>query len=313
MALVANILYNVNDKRAEDFLSQLLKMQKDDGSLNGLRHSITRSGGKALVVETTALSLLAIMKSKKGASKNLTKAVKFIISSRSSYGGFGNTQSTVLALKALSSYAKSSKRTAEPGKIDLIIDGQPAASKAYEKGHKDAVVVKGFEELLTEGEHSAVINYEVKTTPLPYTFTINYSTLMPPSSKETDVSLLTEIDEKKIKMGDTTRLKVKLTNIRDKGLPMTIAVIGIPAGLSVQPWQLKELQEKKAFDFYETVGNNLVIYYRQMKPSETKEINFDLKADIPGSFEGAASRAYLYYTNEYKSWNTGLKIEIEKP
>ena len=36
---------------------------------------------------------------------------------------------------------------------------------------------------------------------------------------------------------------------------MTIAVLGIPAGLSPQPWQLKDLKEKGNFDFYEVMGN----------------------------------------------------------
>ena len=40
-----------------------------------------------------------------------------------------------------------------------------------------------------------------------------------------------------------------------------------------------------------------------MAPSEIKLINFDLKAEIPGIYEAPASSAYLYYTNEFKSWS----------
>jgi hypothetical protein len=39
---------------------------------------------------------------------------------------------------------------------------------------------------------------------------------------------------------------------------MIIAVIGIPSGLSAQPWQLKELQDKKLVDFYKVRKNYLV-------------------------------------------------------
>ena len=80
---------------------------------------------------------------------------------------------------------------------------------------------------------------------------------------------------------------------------MTMAIVGLPAGLTAQPWQLKELQEKGTFDYYEVVGNNVVFYYRQMLPSESKTIHLDLKAEVPGTYEAAASTAYLYYTNEY--------------
>jgi alpha-2-macroglobulin-like protein len=96
----------------------------------------------------------------------------------------------------------------------------------------------------------------------------------------------------------------------NSGLPMTVAVIGIPAGLSTQPWQLKELQEKGVFDFYEINGGNLVLYYRELAPAVELKINLDLKAEIPGSYVGGASSAYLYYTNEDKHWVKGNSIVI---
>ena len=92
---------------------------------------------------------------------------------------------------------------------------------------------------------------------------------------------------------------------------MTLAVIGIPAGLSVQPWQLKELQEKEVFDFYEIMNGNLVIYYRTMDPDGQHTINLDLKAEIPGSYVGGASSAYLYYSNEYKDWVKGNAVVVQ--
>jgi hypothetical protein len=72
------------------------------------------------------------------------------------------------------------------------------------------------------------------------------------------------------------------------------------------------MQEKKMFDYYEVIGSNLVLYYRGMAPKEVKAINLDLKADIPGEYEAPASSAYLYYTNEYKTWDTGGRIIIKK-
>jgi hypothetical protein len=92
---------------------------------------------------------------------------------------------------------------------------------------------------------------------------------------------------------------------------MSLVIIGIPAGLSVQPWQLKELQDKKVFDFYEVIGSNIAIYYRALAPSVNKTILLDLKADVSGKYEGAASSAYLYYTNEHKTWNKGLGVNID--
>ena len=89
-----------------------------------------------------------------------------------------------------------------------------------------------------------------------------------------------------------------------------MAIIGIPGGCTAQPWQLKEMQEKKLIDYYEISGNQLNIYYRQMAPNEIKQLNFDLKAEVPGKFLSPASSAYLYYTNEFKEWQSSQMLEI---
>ncbi|MDD4353783.1 MAG: hypothetical protein PHN56_04985, partial [Candidatus Nanoarchaeia archaeon] len=116
---------------------------------------------------------------------------------------------------------------------------------------------------------------------------------------------------KSIKLGETARFNIKLSNILNNGLPSTVAVIGIPGGLSLQSWQLKELKEKNVFDFYEISGNLLILYFRQMKPNEIIEVNLDLKSEIKGNFEAIASRAYLYYTNEHKYWKKGETIIVK--
>ncbi len=139
---------------------------------------------------------------------------------------------------------------------------------------------------------------------------VAYNTSLPQSSKECVLGLETKLSTANTKVGETVRLSAVLKNATDKGQPMSMAILGIPAGLSVQPFQLKELMDKHVIDFYETTGNNVVCYYRSLAPNESKTINLDLKADIAGTFEAAASSAYLYYTNELKTWNSGAKITI---
>jgi hypothetical protein len=33
-------------------------------------------------------------------------------------------------------------------------------------------------------------------------------------------------------------------------------------------------------------------------------------AAIPGNYTGPASRSYLYYTDEHKSWVDGLRVKV---
>jgi uncharacterized protein YfaS (alpha-2-macroglobulin family) len=113
-----------------------------------------------------------------------------------------------------------------------------------------------------------------------------------------------------VALGQTARYTVELRNTQAKGQPMSLAVVGIPAGLSPQPWQLKELQEKKVFDFYELYDNRLALYYRSLEPNAVKTIHLDLKADVPGHYEAPASTAYLYYTAEHRVWAKPERLTI---
>ena len=313
IGLVVNTLFNIQDGRAEKLLQQLLKLQQQDGHWQGTKHSITRSTGLGLNIETTSLAILALLKSKQVNHLVLTRAVSFMIASRSPNGGFSNTQSTIMALRALTAFAKFSKRTAESGKVMLFIDGKKASEKSYAAGEKNVIHLGGLHEYIKEGKHEIKVQFVGVKNPLPFTFALKYNTFLPHHATQSSVELKTALKQKQVKMGDTVRLDVELRNKTQTGLPMTMAIIGIPGGLSPQPWQLKELQEKKVFDFFETMGNDVVIYYRQMSPAEKKTIQLDLKAEIPGDYEASASRAYLYYTNEFKHWTGGLKINIAAP
>ena len=311
LAMMANTLNNFNDKREAEIMKQLLKVQKADGSFKS-DHSITRSGGKSLQIETTAIAVLAMLKSDKPDVAALTKAVEFLVANRNSYGGFGSTQGTVLALKALTEYAAASKKTEEAGTLQCFVDGKLVASKDYEAGAKGTIEFIGLEKYLKEGKHKIKVQYKGTKTALPYTMAINYNTTLPKSSEQCNVDVAASLNTKSCKVGETVRLTTEVKNKQDKGMPMTMAVVGIPSGLSAQPWQLKELQEKGKIGFYEITDNYVVFYFRDMAPNAAHTINLDLKAEVPGQFEAPASSGYLYYTNEYKCWSSTGKIKISK-
>jgi len=314
LGLMACTSFNLNEKeKANKALELLLSKQTNDGSWTGTTQSVTCSTGKSLTIETTSLAVLAMLKADGGNAMNITNAVKYLVGSRSGYGEFGNTQGTILALKALTSFAKHSRKTSEDGNVEIYVDGKKVEEKSYKAGEKEAIVVAGLEKYLqAEGKHSISVKYPGVKNPLPYSVAVNWNTTLPEGSKDCSVGLTTTLSSNTAKVGETTRLTTTLTNLKKEGIPSTMAIIGIPAGFSVQPWQLKELQEKKVFDYYEISGNNIAVYYRCMAPGAIKKIKLDLKAEMPGTYDAPASSAYLYYTNEYKSWSGAEQVTIKK-
>jgi alpha-2-macroglobulin-like protein len=312
MALMAITAFNIG--KADDYTA-LVNSFKEAIHLTGfdnlkIDHSIVRSYGTSLVSETVSLWTLALMKPS-AVDYNLAKeCIQHILKSRS-YGQFGSTQGTTLALKTLTEYARLVRITRDDGEIQVFVDNTIADKLTYGKEAREKLVLNNFSgKLSANGEQTVRILFAGTNESLPYAANFQWYTKHPPSSSECKIGIKTSLNAASLHVNETVRLTAVLKNKSSEGLPMAVAVIGIPAGLSAQPWQLKELQEKQVFDFYEITGGNLVLYYREMAPNGVHTVNLDLKAEIPGTYTGAASSAYLYYTNEYKDWTKGNSILI---
>jgi len=130
LALIANAYYNIGDNRRGDKVLAVLEAIIDKGGAEALQadHSITMSGGQSLQVETASLVCLALLKAPNKNMAAINAVVGYIVGNRSGYGGFGSTQATILALKALTQYAVYSKQTATSGGIEILLDNKVVAT-----------------------------------------------------------------------------------------------------------------------------------------------------------------------------------------
>jgi alpha-2-macroglobulin-like protein len=313
MALMANAAYSLKKEEDGKRLLQLLLKEISEKGLGQLTadHSLVRSYGKSLQLETASLIALALLKEERPSLPPLQQIIQYLVSNRS-HGGFGSTQGTILALTAITEWAKFANQTQEGGLISLKLNGSELASTRYARAHKSDILMASLENKISSGRQQLKILFEETSQALPYSFNASWTSYTPASSKACRVSLKTALSAKEVKVNETVRLTATLSNKTAEGIPQTVALIGIPSGLSLQPWQLKEYQEKGLFDFYEIQGNMVIFYYREMAPNDQRTIQLDLKADIPGTYQASASSAYLYYTNEHKDWVAGEQIRILK-
>ena len=314
LALAANTLLTVPAHKAQGVSAadRLASMQKPDGLISGADHSITRSGGQNLNIETTALGALAFMRS--GAHADHTRrAIEWLNGNRGGFGQWGATQSTVLALEAMTEYALASRQTLSPGAVTVLVNGQKVGDFAYAAGHRDTIDFHSLGAHFKAGSNSVeVLRTGASGESMPYTVVVEYRSQKPATSPDVVVELKTTLDRSTVKMGETVRLKAVLTNRTSGGQPMTMARIGIPGGLSFQTWQLKELKDKGLVDQWETQAREVIFYFREMKPSQVRELPIDLVATIPGDYTSPASSAYLYYTDDRKFWTDAVKISITR-
>ena len=324
LALVANSLLNRGRPgEAVDLLKKLAEAQKPDGHLDAAQTSITGSGGRDLQIETTALSVLAWIKAKRPDVFNVAaqKAVRWIGRQRGGYGGFGSTQSTILTLKALIAYARANKKTAEAGELTLFVGGEPVLRKPFAAGVEEALVLElsDAEKRLKPGHNDVRVEITGKSV-FPYTATWSYQSLKPASAEGCAVGLATQLERATAHEGETVGLTVRLENKSGRGQGMTVAIVGLPAGLTL-PEDMKKLKdlarlrnngtERGVIDAWEVRGRELVLYWRDLAPDKKIEVNLELICRVPGEYRGPASRAYLYYNADHKCWAEPLKVAIQ--
>ncbi len=312
LALAAGTLTRLGGKEEEAAaaVKRLVSMQAKDGSWAGADHSITRSGGESLTIETTALAVMALLQVP-GNDAAVRSGVDWLNEHRGGFGQWGSTQATVLSLRAMTAYASASRATRGPGEVELRINGESAGRFAYEAGHRDAIVFDGLGELFTSGANTIELLLDGEE-PLPYSVAVEYRSTLPASSPEAVIDLNTRLATAELAMGETVRLTADVRNRSDEGQPMTLARIGLPGGLQAQTWQLEDLRDRGVIDFYETGAREVVLYFRDMEPEELRSVPIDLVAAVPGVYTGPASSAYLYYTHEHKDWAEPLRVTIEE-
>jgi hypothetical protein len=311
VALAANALTNADPARGAAIVKRLVTLQDKAGHFPGAKETITMSGGESLEIETASLALLAMMKASPGGEHEaaIRSAITWLNAKRDGYGSFGSTQGTVLALKALTRYADYSRRTASSGVAIVRINGKQLGRIAFDKGEKNALVFKDLNPALIAGQNTIEIELEGEAQ-LPYSIALAYRAQKPASSANAKVDVTTQLAKDKVALGEGVRLHAEIVNRTKDGIPMTLARIGIPGGLTFQTWQHKELKDKGVIDFYETGAREVVIYLRAMAPGAKKEVSLDLLATLPGNYIAPATSAYLYYTDEDKTWAAPTTVTV---
>jgi uncharacterized protein YfaS (alpha-2-macroglobulin family) len=294
MALAASNMHNSSDyNRLMTVLNNHFQQSKWNAET-----SVVNSRESSLRVETWSLYALALMREASPQTGVIAGVISKILAEKTYYG-YGATQATVLALQAIVEYTKLAGRASDHPQITFTMNDQPVVA--------DNPVTQQVQ----EGNNLFTVHYGDPRQSIPYNLEIAYHTLTPPNSEKAELKLATRLAKTEVTVGETVRLQIDVNNTKNNLQPMAIAKIGIPAGLSAQPWQLKEIMEKNQVAYYELFDNYLVLYWMGFAAGETKTIHLDLKAEIAGTYKGKASNTYLYYMPEYKHWNEGLEVEVK--
>jgi hypothetical protein len=265
------------------------------------------SGGESLEVETTSLAVLAWLRSPERTA-NVESAMRWL-AARCKAGRFGSTQATILALKAIVAYDALHARPKVPGTVAVTLDGEVVATVPFAADVSDPIVLPSFADRVGPGAHRVEMRMEGGAD-MPYSMTVRCHALTPDSSPGTKVSITTSLAKADVTEGEPVEVPVRVANRSADGVPMVVAIVGVPGGLEPRAEALKDLVKEGKVDAFETRGREVILYWRGLAANASKAFTIPCLAAVPGSYTGPASRAYLYYTDEHKAWVPGLRVNV---
>lgn len=215
-----------------------------------------------------------------------------------------------MALKAIIGYVKLDKSNQVDGSFSVLVDGKKTGDYKFSNKSTEKLQIKGLERYFTNNNPQIEVVFADKNVFIPIDVDVRYASRRPQNAPTCPLALSTSLNQKTASVGGTVRMTAKLTNPSSQAQASPMVVLGIPSGLSLQPWQLKKLVEEKQCDFYELWDGFAVFHFENLAGGATRELNLDLRADIPGTYEAPASQAFLYYSNDQRVWSKPEKLEI---
>ncbi|MCS4301112.1 TonB-dependent receptor plug domain-containing protein [Chryseobacterium sp. BIGb0232] len=295
LALLANISANLGKSKEYDTLVFTLNKQFEDLKFKA-ETTFTGSGGISADAEALSLYIMALQKDEKHNQKAIVKVADMLMSYNGVYG-FGSTQATSLALQALSQvFIKNEQLYSNDVPVIKVNNASVSSGINVSSAYKT-------------GNNKISISYPAQAG-LFYNLEYQYYTLQAPKNVDIPLMMDTKLKSENSRVGETSRMTITIKNKINNQLPMTVAKIGIPAGLTLQSALMKDLIDKKQISYYEIFDNYLVLYWEHFGAEETKTINLDLKVEFAGTYTGKSSNVYLYYMPEAKYWNQGIKAEV---
>jgi uncharacterized protein YfaS (alpha-2-macroglobulin family) len=316
LALIANALL-AGDPRDPDgvqLLNELENMRAEKDNLvywtaNG--QTASYACGSSATVETTALVVLAMAKAKKSVTV-ASKAIGFLMQARSSYGTWGSTQATILALKCL---VVSEIMNSESGeaKVAININGEQAGSWQLNDQNRDVMQLCDLAAYTKPGVNH--LRLEVSGAPnVIYQVVARHYKPWQKAAPEVKATMDFTIayDRTTLTHRDTIVADARLHYHGAQPTFMVILDLGIPPGFAVDPGDFAELMAGDIVKRYSVTGAQVTLYLGGINPEQVFTFRYHLKAKYPLKAKTPESTAYEYYSPQVRSTAKPVELEVKE-
>jgi CD109 antigen len=253
-------------------------------------------------VETTAYAALAMIEA---GQFQVTSSIKWLALQQNSRGGFGSTQDTIVALRALLKAAQAQTRN-----VNLTISARRPDNSLLRQFTIDS---SNFDVLqIAELPAGTDADIELSATGFGETrfqLVRRFNVFLADQTVENNMALEVTYDANHVDIDDIVNVTAVVRYfgpLWDSG--MMIVDVGVPTGFALVPESLDALVESGTVSKTEVAGRKVVLYVDGLTNGEQRAFTFLVKARFPVQAVIPDSKAYLYYEPEVRAEAAGTSI-----
>ncbi|HWY87856.1 MAG TPA: alpha-2-macroglobulin family protein, partial [Gemmataceae bacterium] len=316
LALAANALaaYDAKDDSTLQVLGRLEKQRKDLPEWRAAhyptsRQSITYARGDSVNVETTALTVLAMVKTGQF-TNSVNQALTYLVKSKGN-GSWGTTSATILALKALLA-GMGGPKIKDRINFTVTVDGKQAGQGAITEDNAD--VLRAFDLKVEPGTHRVQIVVDGEAN-LMYQIVGRY---FEPWKKDTHTApakgfdIDVAYDRTRLAVSDVIHAKATLKYKGDLPANMVMLDLGIPPGFTVDAGDFAEMVGKKQVNKFSITSRQVILYLSDLRPGDVKSFAYTLRAKYPLRARTPSTVAYEYYTPDNRAVARPVELVVEE-
>jgi len=293
LAVAALAFARVQSPAADLAIARLIEVAISDGDgIHWEPHAI----------ETTAYAALAMIETEK---PQANEAIKWLSLQRNSLGGYGTTQETVMALKALMTAARAQTRNVELTITAKAPDQTVVAEFTVDESNFDVLQIAELP-AAAQIELSASGSGEAR-----FQLVRRFNVMLADECIKNNMVLDVTYDANHVDVDDIVNVTAVVRYLGRPGSSgMMIVDVGVPTGFAPVQESLDALVEAKKVSKVEVAGRKVIFYVDGLTSGEQRTFTFQVKARFPVRAVIPDSKAYLYYEPEVRAEAAGKNITV---
>jgi hypothetical protein len=321
LALAANALasWDPKDEKTREVCTLLLRkleaLKKDHREWKASfypaeGHTLTSAWGDALSVETTALAVLAMIRTGQFAS-SANRGLTYLIKTRRADGTWGSTQGTVLALKALTAASMTHKGTT---RFTITVNGKEAAQGEVHEKNADVLQLFDLTAHLKTGANQVTLSVRGETGLMYQVVGQHFVPRKkePPDPVRPLLEVAVEYDRTQLTTADLLRARATLRYHGKEPAYQVIVDLPIAPGFVVDPGEFAQMVAHRKVQRFSMTARQVTLYLGDVKPGDVKTFAYGLRPKYPLRVQAPGAVAYEYYTPGNRSATRPVDLVVEE-